>query len=450
MNSKRPLTEGKILPALTGFALPVLLALFLQTAYGAVDLWVVSKYAADFDISAVSTGSWLMHMVTTFVVGVSMGTTVLLGRHIGEKRGDEAGRVVGASIVLFLLLGVVITAVMQIFAEPLVRIMQTPAAAFDATVSYVRICSAGTVFIVAYNVLGAVFRGLGDSKMPLITVFIACVFNIGGDLLLVGGFGMATAGAAIATVAAQALSVVISLAVIKRRGLPFEFKLRQIGFDRRRMLSVLRIGFPVAFQDMLVSISFLVITAIVNTLGVVPSAGVGIAEKLCGFIMLVPSAFNQSMAAFVSQNLGANQPGRAKRALLCGIGLSLAVGVVMAWLSYFHGDLLVSIFAKDGADDVVAAAAEYLRAYAIDCLLVSVMFCMVGYFNGCGRTIFVMAQGIIGAFGVRIPVSFFMSRLEPVSLFMVGLATPASTAVQIVLCLGYYAIISRSDNRLSA
>ena len=382
-----------------------------------------------------------MQLITSFVVGIAMGTTVLLGRRLGEGKPEEAGKIIGASIVLFTIIGVVITFFMELCAVPVAQIMRTPIEAFDATVLYVRICSAGSVFIVAYNVLGSIFRGIGDSRMPLVTVAIACVFNIAGDFLLVGVFGMATAGAAIATVLAQALSVIISVLIIRRQKLPFTFRRTDIVFDRKRMGSVFRLGLPIAFQDLLVSISFLAITAIVNSLGVIPSAGVGVAEKLCGFIMLVPSAFNQSMSAFVAQNMGAGRMDRAKRALLCGIGMSLVVGVFMAWLSFFHGDLLAGLFARDEA--VIAAAADYLKAYAIDCLLVSVMFCMIGYFNGCGKTLFVMLQGIAGAFGVRIPVSLIMSKIKPVSLFKVGLATPCSSVVQIILCVGYFLLLSR-------
>lgn len=441
MKETQNFTKGNILLSLVRFALPVLAALFLQTMYGAVDMLVVGQFATAADVSAVSTGSWLMQLITSFVVGIAMGTTVLLGRKLGEGKPEEAGKIIGASVVLFAVIGVVITVLMELCAVPVARIMQTPAEAFDATVLYVRICSAGSLFIVAYNVLGSIFRGIGDSRMPLITVAIACVFNIAGDFLLVGVFGMATAGAAIATVCAQALSVIISVLIIRRQKLPFTFGRKDIAFDKKRMGHVFRLGLPIAFQDLLVSISFLAITAIVNSLGVIPSAGVGVAEKLCGFIMLVPSAFNQSMSAFVAQNMGAGKAERAKKALLAGVGLSLGVGVFMAWLSFFHGDLLAGLFARDTA--VIGAAAEYLKAYAIDCLLVSVMFCMIGYFNGCQKTMFVMVQGIVGAFCVRIPVSLFMSRLEPVSLFRVGLATPCSSIVQIVLCLGYFVLLSR-------
>ena len=448
MKETQNFTKGNILTSLVRFALPVLAALFLQTMYGAVDMLVVGQFATAADVSAVSTGSWLMQLITSFVVGIAMGTTVLLGRRLGEGKPEEAGKIIGASIVLFAIIGVVITFFMELCAVPVAQIMRTPIEAFDATVLYVRICSAGSVFIVAYNVLGSIFRGIGDSRMPLVTVAIACVFNIAGDFLLVGVFGMATAGAAIATVLAQALSVIISVLIIRRQKLPFTFRRTDIVFDRKRMGSVFRLGLPIAFQDLLVSISFLAITAIVNSLGVIPSAGVGVAEKLCGFIMLVPSAFNQSMSAFVAQNMGAGRMERAKRALLCGIGMSLVVGVFMAWLSFFHGDLLAGLFARDEA--VIAAAADYLKAYAIDCLLVSVMFCMIGYFNGYGKTLFVMLQGIAGAFGVRIPVSLIMSRIKPVSLFKVGLATPCSSVVQIILCVGYFLLLSRRKPKKEA
>lgn len=446
MNESHNFTEGKILSPLLKFALPVLAALFLQTMYGAVDMLVVGQFADASHVSAVSTGSWLMQLITSFVVGIAMGTTILLGRRLGEGKPEEAGRIIGASTVLFAVIGIVITALMEFFAVPIAGIMQTPPEAFEATVMYVRICSAGSVFIVAYNVLGSIFRGIGNSRMPLITVAIACVFNIAGDLLLVGVFHIATAGAAIATVLAQALSVVISLWIIRRQPLPFTICRKDFGWDPGRMAQVFRLGFPIALQDVLVSISFLTITAIVNSLGVIASAGVGVAEKLCGFIMLVPSAFNQSMAAFVSQNMGAGKPGRAKKALLYGIGVSLAVGVLMAYFSFFHGDLLAGIFARDR--EVIGAAADYLKAYAIDCLLVSVMFCMIGYFNGCGRTTFVMLQGITGAFLVRIPVSFFMSRIVPVSLFKIGLATPCSSIVQILLCVGYFVWVEKRGKKI--
>lgn len=432
MEKTKNFTEGRILMPLIGFALPVLAALFLQTMYGAVDLLIVGQYAATTDVSAVATGSQLMHSVTTVLVGLAMGLTVLLGQKIGEGSAKQAGRVVGTGICMFSVLALIMTAVLVAFSRPLSLLMHAPADALDATTDYVRICSAGTVFIIAFNVLGSVFRGLGDSKMPLITVAIACVVNILGDLLLVAGFHMGAAGAALATVAAQAVSVALSLVIIARKKLPFAFSRKDIRLDRPIAANILRIGTPMALQDLLVSISFLVVMAIVNSLGLIQSAGVGVAEKLCGFIMLIPSAYMQAMSAFVAQNIGAGRPQRARKTLLYGIATSLLVSVFISYFTFFHGDVLAGIFAREA--QVIAAAADYLRAYAIDCLLTSFLFCFIGYFSGMGETLFVMIQGLVGAFLVRIPVSFFVSRIAGVSLFAIGLATPASTVVQIVLC----------------
>lgn len=440
-------SKGPIFGPLVRFALPILLALFLQTMYGAVDMMVVGQFATAADVSAVSTASWLMQLVTAFVVGIAVGTTVLLGRRLGEGNAAESGKIVGASIALFAILGITLTVLMELLAVPLVRIMQTPPEAVDAALDYMRICSAGTVFIVAYNVLGSVFRGIGNSRIPLMAVAFACVFNIAGDYLLVGVFHMAAAGAAIATVAAQALSVLFSFLIIRRQKLPFSFEKSDVKADPTRMGAVLRLGFPIALQDVLVSISFLAITAIVNTLGVTVSAGVGVAEKLCGFIMLVPSAFSQAMSSFVAQNMGAGEPQRARRGLVYGIAASLAVGIVMAYFTFFHGDLLAGLFVSGKDPAVIAAAAEYLKAYAIDCLFVSFLFCLIGYFNGCGKTAFVMVQGIVGAFGVRVPVSFLMSKRVPVSLFHIGLATPCSSVVQILLCGAYFLLLARAAKR---
>lgn len=345
-NQKNDFLNGPILSPLLRFAGPVLLALFLQAMYGAVDLIVVGKFAGTADISAVSTGSQAMQLVTSLLVGLTTGVTVLLGQKIGEGRPDEAGSVVGSAICLFVCVALALTALLSALTEPFCRLLQAPEEAFVPTTQYVRICSAGTLFIVAFNVIGSVFRGLGDSKMPLITVAIACVTNIFGDLLLVDVFQMGAAGAALATVFAQAVSVILSLFVIMRRKLPFTFRKEQLRFDQPLTAGILRLGIPIALQDVLVGVSFLVILAIVNSLGLLQSAGMGIAEKVCAFVMLLPSAFSQSVSAFVAQNTGAGKPERAKKALRYSVAVSLCISVFVFYFNFFHGDLLAGIFCK--------------------------------------------------------------------------------------------------------
>ena len=431
---------------LVRFALPVLAALFLQAMYGAVDLMIVGQFteagSVSAHVSAVTTGSQIMLTLTNLVASFAMGATILLGQQIGQGQAKKGGETIGACIVLFACIGLVFTVLCVPGAGVLASVMHAPAEAFALTTAYVRICGAGMLVIIAYNLIGSIFRGIGDSVTPLVTVAIACVCNIGGDLLLVAVFHMGTVGAAIATVGAQLISVVISFLLLRgrmRRGeLPFSLDRDQVRFHGPVIGRITRLGLPIATQDLLVGISFLIIQAIVNALGVVPSAGVGVAEKVCAFIMLVPSAFMQSMSAFVAQNAGAGRFDRAEKALRYGILLSLAVGTVMFWLSFFHGVELALLFAKDM--EVAVAGADYLKAYAIDCMLTPIFFCFIGFYNGIGMTRFVMLQGIISAFCVRVPVSFIMSRRVPVSLFHIGLATPCSSTLQIIMglvCLYY-------------
>ncbi len=430
------LIEGNIFSSLVRFALPVLFTLFLQALYGAVDLLVVGQFAETADVSGVATGSMLLQTVTGLITGLAMGITVLVGKKIGEGNNREAGRAVGSGICIFAIFAAILTVFLVGGAGVLSKIMQAPEEAFSQTVAYIRICGAGIVFIVGYNVLGSIFRGIGDSKTPLVTVIIACFSNIALDLLFVAVFGMGAAGAAFATALSQGISVVASLLIIRKKQLPFEFTKEDLKFDRILISTELKLGIPIALQDLLVGISFLIIQMVVNAMGVTASAGVGVAEKICVFIMLVPSAYMQSMSAFVAQNMGAAKTERADKALWYGITTAVIIGILMAYAAFFHGDIMGTVFSKDAA--VILASHQYLKAYAIDCMLTPLLFCFVGYFNGCEKTLFVMAQGIIGAFAVRVPVVFIVSSLPGVNLFHIGLATPCSTVVQITMCLIMY------------
>lgn len=442
MDNRHNFTEGEIFRPLIRFALPILLALFLQAMYGGVDLLVVGRFAETADVSGVSTGSQIMQVVTFCTTSLAMGITILVGQAIGRGKPDEANRVIGSGVCLFAVLAVGLSALMVVFAGPLARLMHAPDEALSQTCAYIRICGAGTVFISAYNLLGSIFRGLGDSKMPLVTVTIACVINIFGDLLLVAVFGMGAAGAALATVASQAVSVLLSFLIIRRRKI-LSLTRRDLRFDRTIIWRILKLGVPISLQDFLVGISFLILLIIVNSKGLVASAGMGVAEKVCTFIMLVPCAASQSLAAFVAQNIGAARPDRAKKALRYGMGVAAVFGVAMSYLAFFHGDTVSLLFTKDAL--VAAASHSYLKAYGIDCLIAPFLFSFFGYYSGCGKTAFVMFQGIFGAFCVRIPVAYFMSRLPGATLFMIGLGTPASSVVQLTLCLIMFVWYGKHD-----
>lgn len=440
---KNELLKGNVLKTLIKFALPVFAAMFLQSLYGGVDLLIVGQFAQTADVSGVATGTVLMQTVTMVITGLAMGVTVYIGQKIGQGKKDEAGKAVGTGICLFAAVALILTLILFGFANRLAGLLHAPQEAFEQTTAYIRVCGLGMIFVVFYNLIGAIFRGIGDSKTPLLTVLVACIVNIAGDLLLVCVFGMGAMGAATATVLAQTVSVIVSFLIIKKKQLPFDYRKEYTYFDSEIIRRELQLGIPIALQEFLVGISFVVIQTAVNSIDVIASAGVGVAEKVCGFIMLVPSAYSQSISAFVAQNVGAGEHGRARKALKYGILTALCVAMVIATFTFIRGDLLAGIFSKD--TEVIWQAHDYLKAYAIDTFLTSILFCFVGYYNGNGKTLFVMIQGLVGAVLVRIPVVLYMSSIAGVSLFQIGLSNPTSSIIQIILCVCYLKIANRQN-----
>ena len=432
---KTDFTQGSILKKLSLFMLPILGALVLQAAYGAVDLLVVGQFGSTAGLSAVSTGSQVLNLVTFVVTQLAMGVTVLIARYLGEKNEAQIGSVLGGACAVFSVVSAVLFLLLVFFARPIAVLMQAPAEAIDLTASYVRICGGGIFFIVAYNLLSAIFRGLGDSRSPLLFVLVACVVNIAGDLLLVAVFQMDAAGAAIATVFAQAVSVLFAVLILRKKKLPFSVSKKDFRFNPqcRKFLSI---GLPLALQEFLTQLSFLALCAFVNRLGLTASSGYGVASKIVNFAMLIPSALMQSMASFVAQNVGAGNQKRAKKSMLTGIGVGLLFGCAVFALVLLKGDALSSVFSPDA--EVVQKGFEYLKGFAPETIVTAILFSMVGYFNGNDQTLWVMAQGIIQTLLVRLPLSYVMSIQPNASLTKIGLAAPASTVVGIALNIAYY------------
>ena len=329
---------------------------------------------------------------------------------------------------------------MVCFAHPIAILMQAPAEAVELTAVYIRICGAGIFFIVAYNLLSAIFRGLGDSKSPLLFVLVACIINVFGDLILVAGFHMNAAGAAIATVFAQAISVVFAVVLLIKKELPFKIRKKDFCLNPQ-CKKFLIIGLPLALQEFLTQMSFLALCAFVNRLGLEASSGYGVACKIVNFAMLVPSALMQSMASFVSQNVGAGKSKRAKRSMFTGIGVGLVVGCFVFTLVFLKGDVLAGFFSTDAA--VIQNGFAYLKGFAPETILTAVLFSMIGYFNGNDKTLWVMTQGLIQTLLVRLPMAYIMSIQPNASLTKIGLAAPVSTAVGIMLNVGFYVYLNR-------
>ena len=424
--------------------LPVLGALILQAAYGAVDLLVVGRFGSTAGLSAVSTGSQLMNLVTFMVTQLAMGATVLIARYLGEKKPERIGAVLGSATVVFAILATVLFVLLVFFAHPIAVLMQAPSEALGLTTRYVRICGMEIFFIVAYNMLAAIFRGLGDSKSPLLFVLVACLINIAGDLLFVAGFKMDAAGAAIATVMAQAVSVVLAIVILLKKDLPFTLKKSDFRLNPQ-CRKFLQVGLPLALQEVLTQASFLALCAFVNRLGLTASSGYGVASKIVSFAMLIPSALMQSMASFVAQNVGASKPKRAKQAMFTGMGIGLVFGCALFALVMLKGDMLAGIFSTDA--EVVQKGFEYLKGFAPETILTAILFSMLGYFNGNNKTVFVMIQGLVQTLLVRLPMSYLMSIQPNASLTKIGLAAPVSTLVGVLLNTAFYLYFTHSQQK---
>lgn len=430
------LTEGRVAPTLVRFALPFMLSSLLQSLYGAADLFVVGQYAGAAAVSGVSIGSQIMSTVTMLILSLSMGGTVLIGNCIGQKNDEGAATAIGTMTVLFGLFALLLTPLMLLGTDAGVALMQTPPEAVADTRDYVFTCSLGLPFIIGYNALSGIFRGLGDSKTPVYFVALATVINIVADFVLVGGLKMGATGAAIATVAAQGLSFLAALVWMCKTGFSFPFTRRHLRLDGHSTKRILKVGAPLALQSTSVHLSFLIITAIINTMGLIASAAVGVTEKIMAFAFLPPDAFAAAVAAMTAQNIGAGKPERALQSLKWSIVFSLAFGLLVCGFANLFPEVLPAIFTTDG--QVIRAAGLYMRTYSVDCILVSFVFSFNNYFSGCGNAVISMIHNVIATFAVRIPVTLVMSRLPGASLLHMGLAAPAASLLSIIICAGYF------------
>ena len=430
------LTEGRVAPTLVRFALPFMLSSLLQSLYGAADLFVVGRYAGAAAVSGVSIGSQIMSTVTMLILSLSMGGTVLIGNCIGRRDEEGAATAIGTQAALFGLFALVLTPLMLLGTDAAVALMQTPMEAVADTRDYVFTCSLGLPFIIGYNALSGIYRGLGDSKTPVYFVALATVINIAADFLLVGGLNMGATGAAIATVAAQGLSFVAALFFMMKKGFAFPFSRRHLRLNRHAAGRILKVGAPLALQSTSVHLSFLIISAIINTMGLIASAAVGVTEKIMAFAFLPPDAFAAAVAAMTAQNIGAGKPKRALQALKWSILFSLAFGLAVCGFANLFPEVLPAVFTTDG--EVIRAAGLYMRTYSMDCVLVAFVFSFNNYFSGCGNAVISMVHNVIATFAVRIPVTLLMSRLEGASLLHMGLAAPAASLLSILICAGYF------------
>lgn len=429
------LTEGNVYKTLIAFAVPFLLANFAQALYGGIDMAIVGWFSNAAGLSAVSTGTQVIQIITSVISGLSMGGTILIGQYCGARQDKDTTQTISTMLSLFAIAAVVFTGIMLFATNGIVSLLQTPPEAVEQACQYVFICSCGIIFIFAYNALSAMLRGFGDSKSPLIFICVATVVNIVLDLIFVGGLHMGPMGAAIATVIAQAVSVVIAICYLKRKKFIFEFKLKNFRIHKDKAQKLFRFGLPVSLQESTLSLSFLFITAIVNNLGVVASAAIGVISKFELFAMLPATAFCGAISAIAAQNIGANRPERAKKSLNASVLLAFICSLFFFVWAQISPESIMSIFKADA--QVTVAGAQYLRSFSVDFLLVAFGFTLNGFLNGCGKTTFAMITGMLASLVIRVPLAYLFVLWFPDSLFGLGWAAPIATAISVTISLIY-------------
>jgi len=432
---KRDLTQGPILGNILWFTLPFLLSNLLQTLYGTVDTLVIGNFGSTSGVSAVACGAQLLSLFTFLAIGLSSGGTVLVGQCIGAKDNKRGAKIVGNLIIDFAVIGIILMIIASVFSPLFLSFLNVPDEAMAEAVTYMRICSYGIPLIIGYNIVCALLRAMGDSKSPLVFVGVACVINILGDVILTGFLGMGVSGVAIATVTAQSVSFLFSLVFIMKRGLVFAFNKHDIRFEKEVTASIFKIGIPIGIQSVLINLSFMFITAIINSMGLTASAAMGIGDKIIGFAFMPQSAFMSSASVVVAQNYGAGNMDRARKTVRYSMAVCVGIELVFLFVCQVFPNFFPSIFSDDR--EVVELAGLYMKAYSIDGVLTAITFNMAALLNGCGRTTFNMVQNLISTFLGRIPATYAFSKIPNTNLFVIGCAAPASTILSIVMLFLY-------------
>ncbi len=427
------ITDGRLIPALIKFAVPLMLSLLLQGLYGAVDLIIVGQFGDSSSVSAVSMGSQIMHLITVLITGIAMGGTVIIGKYFGAKDFEKSAKAIGNISTIMAITAVVLTVFVVSLANQIASILNVPTEAFKKCVDYVLVCGGGIIFIVAYNLLSAVFRGIGNSRVPLFFILIACIINIVLDLVFVALLHMDSLGAGLATIIAQAVSVLCSLLYLKFAGIKFKVSKQDFKLSKKMSKELMKIGSPIAISDFLTALSFVVISAFINNLGLVASASVGITERMFLFLSIVTMSFMMSISTFVAQNMGAKQPKRANQSFLFGYLMSLVVGIGLFFLLYFGGELLARLFTTDQA--VIESTGLYFKGGSFEYLMSPFVFCAMGYLNARGRSTLVMLQGLLVAFFIRIPLSYYVTSTAGMTMYDIGTTIPISFAFNIAILL---------------
>lgn len=435
------LTTGSVFRTIVTFALPYLLSYFLQTLYGMADLFIAGQFIGIDGITAVANGSQVLYMLTVVIVGLAMGATVTIGRAVGANRLDRAAKAIGNVITLFAGIALALTVVLLLNVHNIISLIGVPVEAVEGTAQYLTICYIGIPFIVAYNIISSVFRGMGDSKSPMYFIAVACFCNIVFDYLFMGWLRLGPSGAALGTTLAQAISVTVTLVAIRHRRTGIRLKFGDLRPDRAMLRGILGIGVPTAVQDGCIQIAFIIITVIANYRGLNDAAAVGVVEKVISALFLVPSSMLATVSAVSAQNIGAGRMERATKTLRYATAITVVYGIVISIVVELTAGSIVGLFTTDAT--VILLGTQYICSYIVDSIFAGIHFCFSGFFAACGRSYIGFIHNIVAITLVRVPGAYLASKLFPNTLFPMGVAAPAGSLLSVLICLGFYAWLKR-------
>lgn len=394
---------------------------------------IVGQFCGKSGITGVSIGGQINILVTGAALGLAIGGTVLIAQYGGAKKYDDQKSTIGTMTTLYIILSAVLTVVMVLLTNPILRLLKTPDNAFEEAVRYLTICMLGTVFMFLYNAISAILRGMGDSKRPLYFVAIAAAVNVVGDIVLVGPLKMGAAGAAIATIGSQGISVILSLIYLFSSGFFSGYKIKDFRIDRQKALSIIKIGLPSSVQQVIVSFSFLTLTALVNSLpnAAVASACQGIVGKINSFAILPGLAMSSAISSMAGQNIGAGEFKRAKKTMTTGLAIAMGISVLVFVIVEIFPRELLSLFTSE--TDVIETGITFLRLAAVDFLIVTPVFCMNGLAIGAGYTNIALLNAVFSSIVIRVPLAYLLVRVLDLGFNGIGIAMGFASVASIVV-----------------
>lgn len=438
MNEEQNLTLGSVSKKLIRFAFPLMIANILQSFYSIIDMLVVGKIVGETGLAAISNASMISFIINSICIGITMGGTVLVAQFKGANDKNGQREIIGTLFIISLIASFIVTIIGVISYKPLFQLLNVPAVSMQDACQYMKVICYGTIFVFGYNAVCSIMKGLGDSKSPLYFIAIATVVNIVLDVILVGVCAMGTKGAAYATIFSQGTSLLISIFYLKSKKLVFNFKIQHFMIKWDKLIAILKVGLPTAIQMIMVNISYLLITGMLNNFGVSVVAASGVGLKVNTFAGMPCWAIGQAVTAMVGQNIGANNIKRVEKTIKIGLRLNIMITLFVVILIQIFAKQIIMLF-DSASFEVIEKGILYLRmCCGINSLVYAVMYTFDSFAIGIGAANVAMINAFLDAFIVRLPVSWLLAFIVKVGFTGVYIGQAVSPLLPAIVGLLYF------------